>query len=456
MSTAHYLPIPPGLRSSACDTVSRRVAPLPFVRDGIEVSCDLIAAGMECLNAEATRTLAIRQRTGADGRVQVDGLDRLLANRDFSNPEISEIVSKTLKDAGIGEPAVVSDWRSHRTFRGIRLLPAWTWHFSSDGKHQGIPQGTAAPGPDAPPVWTELCPVCHNGTLSMVTGQRLFGIPETDFLACTHCGAKFVPAGDQFRLVAITRIEDPLWKRNLNTTRTPHEWADIASQIKTNTRTGSSGNVSPAKKMTHDTGPSPFTRMKDGTLGFTQRNQTHYFRPLHLEISRGTVPGLFSKVNEKVRDIIRLQAYHEVRPVVEARYTGYLDQKIGFFLSELKKNNDSLYRSFLNPYGDEDYCRFRVTDPQGPGKDGVWIVVTGITIRAAGVYHNGFAPMINEKAGSILPSACYRDGDEESCRINALICRNRTDAGVYVHPMAHEQGMTQLLAALLPLCSDTP
>ena len=75
MPPAHYLPIPPGLRSSACDTVSRRVAPLPFVRDGIEVSCDLIAASMEVLNAEATRTLAIRQRTGADGRVQIfDGL----------------------------------------------------------------------------------------------------------------------------------------------------------------------------------------------------------------------------------------------------------------------------------------------------------------------------------------------------------------------------------------------
>ena len=124
MPPAHYLPIPPGLRSSACDTVSRRVAPLPFVRDGIEVYCDLIAAAMECLNAEATRTLAIRQRTGADGRVQADGLDRLLTNRDFLDPEISEIVSKTLKDAGIAEPAVVSDWRSHRTFRGIRLLPA--------------------------------------------------------------------------------------------------------------------------------------------------------------------------------------------------------------------------------------------------------------------------------------------------------------------------------------------
>ncbi|MCX6691846.1 MAG: hypothetical protein NTW33_07295 [Methanoregula sp.] len=456
MPTAHYLPIPPGLRSAACDTVSRRVAPLPFVRDGIGVSGDLIAAGMECLNAEATRTLAIRQRTGADGRVQADGLDRLLATRDFSDPEISEIVSNVLRDAGIAEPAVVSDWRSHRTFRGIRLLPVWAWHFSSGGTRQDIAPGTAAPGPDVPPQWTELCPVCHNGTLTMVTGQRLFGIPETDFFACTQCGAKFVPEGEGFRLVAITRIQDPLWKRNLNTNRTPHEWATIASPQKTNTKTGSSGRAPPAKKKTHDTGPAPFTRMKDGTLGFSLGNQTHYFRPLHVEISRGTVTGLFSKATKKVRDVIHLQAYPEVRPVVEARYTGYLDQKIGFFLSELKGNNDSLYRSFLNPYGDEDYCRFRVTDPQGPGKDGVWIVVTGITIRAVGVYHNGFAPMINEKAGSILPSACYRDGDEESCRINALICRNRTDAGVYVHQMAHEPDMTQLLAALLPLCSDTP
>jgi hypothetical protein len=289
----------------------------------------------------------------------------------------------------------------------------------------------------------------------MVTGQRLFGIPETDFFACTRCGAKFVPEGDQFRLVAITRIEDPLWKRHLNKTFTTNEWANLASRGETDKKNGSPVKSATCGEKAHDIGSAPFTRIKDGTLGFTQGNQTHYFRPLHLEISRGTVPDLFSKATGKVRDIIRLQAYHEVRPVVEARYTGYLDLKVGFFLSELKKNNDPLYRSFLNPYGDEDYCRFRVTDPQGPGKDGVWIVVTGITLWAAGAYQNGFAPMINEKAGSILPSACYRDGDEESCRINALICRNRTDAGVYVHPMAHEPDMTQLLAALLPLCSDT-
>jgi hypothetical protein len=456
MPTAHYLPIPPGLRSSACDTVSRRVAPLPFERDGIEVSCDLIAAGMECLNAEATRTLAIRQRTGADGRVQADGLDRLLTQRDFSVPGTAEIVSEVLKEAGIVGPAVVSDWRSHRTFRGIRLLPAWTWHIASDGKKHFIPQGTAAPGPDTLPVWTELCPVCYKGTLTLVSGQRLFGIPETDFLACTYCGAKFVPAGDQFRLVAITRIEDPLWKRHLNKTFTTNEWANLASHGETDKKNGSPVKSVTDGKKAHDTGPSPFTRMKDGTLGFTLGNQTQYFRPLHLDISRGTVTGLFSKATGKVRDLICLPAYHEVRPVVEAGYPGYLDLKIGFFLSELKGNNNPLYRTFLNPYGDEEYCRFRVTDPQDPGKEGVWIVVTGINIRAAGVYHNGFAPMINEKAGSILPSACYRDGDEESCRINALICRNRKDAGVYVHRMAHGSGMTQLVAALLPLCSDTP
>jgi len=456
MPTAHYLPIPPGLRSSACDTVSRRVAPLPFVRDGIEVSCDLIAAGMECLNAEATRTLAIRQRTGADGRVQADGLDRLLADRNYPDPWISDIVSNVLENAGIAEPAVVSDWRSHRTFRGIRLLPAWTWHFSSYGKHHSIPEGTAAPDPDAAPVWTEICPVCHHGTLTMETGQRLFGIPETDFLACTYCGAKYVPAGDRFRLVAIARIQDPLWKRHLNKTRTPDEWADIASQRKPNNKYNPPGMTAIAGKMAHEMEPSPFTCKKDGTLGFTLGNRTHYFKPLHLEISRGTVLGLFSKATTKVRDMIRLQAYHEVRAVVEARYTGYLDQKIGIFLSELKKNNDPLYRSFLNQHGDEDYCRFRVTDPQGSGKEGVWIVVTGINIRAAGAYHNDVTPMINETAGSILPSACYRDGDEESCRINALICRNRKEAGVYVHQMAHESAMTQLVAALLPLCSDTP
>jgi hypothetical protein len=452
MAHAHYLPIPPDLRTLASDTVSRRVAPMPFVRDGIEVSCEIIAAVMESLNAEATRTLALTQRTGADGRVQVDGLDWLLARRDFSDPGTADLLALVLKRAGIVKPADVPDWRSHRTFRGVRLVPAWTWDIASAGKRQSIPRGATDVSPLALPVWTDLCPVCRKGALTMVTGQRLFGIPETDFYACTDCGAKYVPDGDRFRLVAITRIEDPLWKRHLNKTFTVDEWTAIAAH-------GETGKIPAPRKTLRspmmtvpETGSAPITRMKDGTLGFVTENQTYYFRPLQLDISRGSSGDLFSKATEMVRDLIQRHAYNEVRQVVEAQYPGYLHLKAGAFVSELKKNHDFMYRSFLNPYGDGEYCRFRVTCPESAGTKGIWIVAIGENVRAAGICRDGFAPFFNDRVGLILPAACYRDGDPESCRINALICRNRKEAGIYVHPTTDGKEMGVLCASLLHLC----
>ena len=445
MPTPHYLPIPTSLRTLACDTVSRRVASVPFIRNRVRVTGDLIAAGIESLNAEATRTLAINQRTGADGRVQVDGLDRLLTGRGFPEPGTADTLSLVLKDAGIVEPVVVSDRRSHRTFRGIRLLSVWTWHIASETERSYGLQGIHSTSLCDPSVWTNLCPVCQTGTLNPVTGQRLFGIPETDFLACTHCGAKFVPSGDQFRLVSIATIRDPSWKRHLNKTRTTGDWAAIASGSASRQEMPHSRTVLAAGKKADEPGPAPFSRMKDGTLGVALKNQTYYFRGVHLHFGHGIVRNLFAKATAPVRQIISLPPYNDIRPVVKTRYAPYLDSMIGSFLFELKQNHDGFYREFLNVHGDGEYCRFRTTDHGLSEQKGIWLVVVGDHICAAGGCHGRFADTINETLGSILPATCYRDGDATSCRINALICRNRKDAGIYFHTMTGKKKISQLV-----------
>ncbi|WAC05700.1 MAG: hypothetical protein OS112_03475 [Methanoregula sp.] len=425
---------------------------MPFMRDGIKVSCEIVAAVMESLNAEATRTLALKERTGEDRRVHTDGLDRHLARRGFGDPGVAETIAGILTEAGITEKASVRDWYSRKLIRGIRLLSGWTWTIATTGQKSFLLPVEGKGACDEVLAWTDLCPACRKGSLILVTGQRLFGIPETDFYVCRGCGAKYVPDGGRFRLVAITRIEDPLWKRHLNKTYTADEWAAIAAYAETGkTPAPKKTSVSP-KTTAPGTGSAPFTRMNDGTLGFTCENQTYYFRPLRLDISRGSSGDLFSKATEKVRDLIRRPEYNEVRPVVEAQYNGYLDLNSGAFISELKRNHNPLYLSFLNPYGDREYCRFRITCPESPGTKGVWIVVIGKNLRAAGICRERFAHVFNDRVGSILPAACYRDGDPESCRTNALICRNRKDAGVYVYPTADEKEMGLLSAALLPLC----
>ena len=423
MPTPHYLPIPTSLRTLACDTVSRRVAPVPFIRNSVLVTGDLIAAGIESLNAEATRTLAINQKTGADGRVQVDGLDRLVTERGCPSPGTADTLSLVLKDAGIVEPVVVSDWRSHRTFRGIRLLSVWTWHIASETERSYGLQGIHSNSLCDPSVWTNLCPICRTGALNPVTGQRLFGIPETGFLACTDCGAKFVPSGDQFRLVSIATIRDPSWKRHLNKTRTTGDWAAIASGSASRQETPHSRMVPAAGKKADEPGPAPFSRMKDGMLGVALKDQTYYFREVTLHFGHGIVRNLFAKATAPVRQIISLAPYNNIRPVVEMRYAPYLDSMIGSFLFELKQNHDGFYREFLNEHGDGEYCRFRTADRGLSEQKGIWLVVVGDHICAAGGCHGRFADTINETLGSILPATCYRDGDATSCRMNALICR---------------------------------
>ena len=115
------------------------------------------------------------------------------------------------------------DTATHTQIRGIRLLPAWTWHIGSGEFSRGGGQYTG--GYDA---WLARCPVCKTGILGRVTGKRLFGIPPTDFyFDCSHCGAKFTPEKDRFRLVSIARIADPRWRQYLNSSRTPDEWSAL-------------------------------------------------------------------------------------------------------------------------------------------------------------------------------------------------------------------------------------
>jgi hypothetical protein len=185
--------------------------------------------------------------------------------------------------------------------------------------------------------------------------------------------------------------------------------------------------------------------MKNGTLGVALKDQTYYFREVPLHFGHGVVRNLFAKAAAPVRQIISLPPYNDIKPVVETRYAPYLDSITGPFLLELKQNHDGFYREFLNGHGDGEYCRFRTTDSGLEEQEGIWLVVIGDHICAAGGCHGRFADTINETLGSILPVTCYRDGDATSCRINALVCRNRNDAGLYFHTMRGKKEISLLV-----------
>jgi len=437
MSSRQFFPIPGELHALACETVRQKVARLPFERDGVRITGEVVGVTMECLNAEFSKTLPVMAKVLITAPTP-EGLDRCLEQRlDRDGRTIAPVIAEILCRAGIVEKTEVLDRTSHRKARAVRLLPAWKWHAASapvkmvrniDGSVHGSLSAS----------WMNCCPVCRRGTLDRVDGTQLFGLPYTEyFVACSECGAKFVPEGEKFRLVSISRIGDPLWKRLLDKANSPEAWAAIAGI----TGPGTTELQKPVKKSAAMKGkpeekplkPGVFLPMKNGTIAIQCGDKTLYFRPVRLVFSGSARSGSFSWAQKPLRELLDLPAYAHLKEPVIARYSPYLPLRIGLFLWERKERHDPFYREFLNPYGDEKFGIFRMKERDDAGKNGVFLVVTGGEIVYGGCSHGSFGNTINEYFGRVSSHDCYRDGDEIRCRINALLTAKKAGAGIYVH-----------------------
>lgn len=448
MTAPQFFPIPPEMLAFASQTVTQKVSRLPFLRSGIMVTSELIGVALECLNAEPTKTLALLTPRDAPGGT-AEGLDRCLAGRlHLEGKLVAPVLADVLVSAGIAEPAKVRERSLPNPRKALRLLPAWTWHIASTLPHEVKLAGSGA-APDPAASWLNLCPVCRTGRLNRVFGKQLFGVPHTDFIIeCTHCGAKFIPVGPAFRLVSIASIRDPLWKRYLDQTYPPETWAALAR--------GTSPGGNPVSRPRPRPGAAPSSLppsgnlvvMKDGSLAVPVDKKTVYFRPVPLTFSGGMRTGIYSRVQKTVRELLEDPAFAHLRDPVNAKYSNYLPQKAGLFLSHLEERHDPFYREFLNPYGDEKFGSFRAAESGDIDKAGILLVVVNRGIYAARASPGSFRAMINEYFGRILPEHCLVGGDEFRCRINAVLCNNRREAGLYIYPMGAGEEHARVTAVL--------
>jgi hypothetical protein len=438
MPLPHTLPVPPALLIRACDEVEYKVGHLPFHWKGIEVGRSLVGTALEELNAEPTRALALREYTADGGRVRVDGLDVHLALRGIEGEGAAVAIAEVLIQAGIAQKVSNPDRRSRRVVQGVRLLPSWTWHIASDPKDPIPLTGTTAHVPEDLRSWKNLCPVCRTGTLKAVTGQRLFGIMSTDFIACVHCGAKFVPDNDDYRLVSIAIKSDPVRGRYLNKTMSPDAWEAIALQ---------SGSLAKGQQVRTrgDHRQKTTTHANKKNIPNTQERlalpvgfRTHYFTALALHYQRRGIQDLYSQNTISLQEIIRLPGYRSLAPAVHDQYSHYLGTPVGFFLLELKEQKEMFYREFLHEYGDQIFCTFRTNDDGVAEQKGVFVVAVNGEVRATGTSLTTFSRTVNDELGGLLPESCYRAGDPARCHINALLCRHKNDGGIFVHPVKDE------------------
>ena len=422
----------------AGETVSRRVSRLPFLRSGVRVTGELIGVAMECLNAEFNKTLALRTPPNTVEKPP-DGLDRCIEERlKLPGKTVVPVIVDVLCSAGIAETTEIMDRVSHRPRKGIRLLPPWTWHAASAMAPTVRLQGSGNDDASSLLSWMSMCPVCRTGILNRVVGKQLFGIPHTDFyIECSHCGAKFIPLGTQFRLVSIATVRDPLWRKYLNETFSAEAWSALAR----GTSTGGNQYVRQTEKPVSQSQKSPsggLMQLKDGSLIVPFQEKTLYFKPVKLNFSGGLREDVFARAQKPLQDLLETPAFSLLLPQVNAKYSRYLSMKSGLFLGQLKERHDPFYREFLNPYGDEKYGTFRLEDSHEADKKGVLIVVVNKGIYHAVNCRDTFRGIINDLFGRISAEDCLLSGDSTRCRINALLCNNRNTAGIYIQTCEKE------------------
>jgi hypothetical protein len=414
------------------------------------VTGEVLGVAMECLNAEFNKTLALRTPTGAAQKPE-DGLDLCIEERlRVQGKTVVPVIVDVLCGAGIAETTEIMDRLAHRPRKAVRLLPPWTWHAASVLSPAVRLPGSGNDNEPSPVSWMSMCPVCRTGILNRVIGKQLFGIPHTDFyIECTHCGAKFIPVGPQFRLVSIATVRDPLWRKHLDQTFHAETWSALAR----GTVPGGNLPSQPGKKpVSSPPKPGGLTQLKDGSLVVPVGGKTLYFKPVKLIFYGGVREDLFARVQKTLQDVIQNPAFSHLLPAINARHSQCLPLKTGLFLSQLKERHDPFYREFLNIYGDEKYGAFRLEDPREGDKKGVLVVVV-----TRGIYHVVNCPdsirgIINDTFGRLSPEDCLLSGDSSRCRMNAILCTNKKDAGIYIYASGDEEeriGITERLKGFI-------
>ncbi len=463
MAAPQFLPIPETIHALACETISRRIGRLPFTRDGVEITESLVGITLECLNAEVRRILPLK--TGGTGTCP--GLAECLSERTGSDQgATAPVIAGILVTAGLAEPVEVLDTANHVKRQGIRLLSTWTWHIGSGEFPTSGGQFTGGEN-DA---WLARCPVCGTGILSQVTGKRLFGIPPTDYyLDCSHCGAKFIPEKDRFRLVSIARISDPRWRQYLNSCRTSDEWSGLVREEsraqKTPARIATSQyRIAPKKPAVpaplplvrqHEKSerpiegvPVPFSTLRDGSLTVAGTTKTLYFRSTKLRFLRGIRHDLFSHAERTLEQALDAPSFSEIKPIFEQEYRQFLPLRLGPVTETLKEKNDPRYRLLLHRYGDADFGSFAMDNEEEAHQKGILIVFLQGKLCHIAACHTTFADLVDRSFGTITADQCYRDGDETACRINNLLTTFRDTQAVWLHELADDCSIDALTADL--------
>ena len=152
------------------------------------------------------------------------------------------------------------------------------------------------------------------------------------------------------------------------------------------------------------------------------------FRSVSIVIEKAEYCNIFAEKNNKtLKQTLEHPKYAKFRTTVGRQYQCYLDKPLGEFLLILKNLGDLFYKRFLNPYGDEIFCRFFINTPDILKEKGIYSFWLKDEIVYIGRCLDSFNKRINQGYGKIQPKNCFIDGQATNCHVNSLIAKTKEE-----------------------------
>jgi hypothetical protein len=156
------------------------------------------------------------------------------------------------------------------------------------------------------------------------------------------------------------------------------------------------------------------------------------FKIIQLTFDKKNIENIFyDKNNKTLKETFEHDKYSRLKTLLADKYKNQLDLKLGDFLKHLKQTNDKNYLCFLNKYGDNKFCEFKIQDHLTD--KGIYCYIKNGEIKYIGRCTDNFKKRINQGYGKIHPKNCFKDGQATNCHLNSLInSADNVEFGVYV------------------------
>ena len=115
-----------------------------------------------------------------------------------------------------------------------------------------------------------------------------------------------------------------------------------------------------------------------------------------VEFEAGIFSDVFAKKNNKtVFETLSSKKFAKFAAPIAKYYLKSVDLPLGDFLLERKTNYDVFYKEFLNPYGDLQYCRFKISNKAVWGQKGLYLFSINGKIKYIGRCLDNYKKRIN-------------------------------------------------------------